>query len=128
MSQLIHPFWPVSRKALSVAGVALLLAGAEFLWTQHDAVRNTTLWTQRIVVRADTMTPGADRTVEEKLDGSGGSFDLKAGDDCLYVDNSAWSYQDLAGHSTMALVFCPARGAGWASRDFLEANRAQGRP
>lgn len=127
MSQAIHPLWPVSLKTLTVAGIAFLLAGAEVVWTQHDSIRTGTLWTQRIVVRGDTMTPGAHRTVQEKVDGSGGSFELKAGDDCLYVDNSAWSYQDPTSNKMLVPVFCPARGAGWAALDFLEGNRVQGR-
>jgi hypothetical protein len=127
MSQAVHPFWPVSRNTLSVAAIAILLAGAEIVWTQHDSLKNTTLWTHRIVVRSEMMTPGAHRTVVEKLDGTGGSFELKAGDDCLYVDNSAWSYQGPDSSTTMVPVFCPSRGAGWAALDFLEGNRVQGR-
>jgi hypothetical protein len=115
MSQVVHPFWPVSRNTLSVAAIAILLAGAEIVWTH------------RVVVRAESMTPAAHRTVVENLDGTGGSFELKAGDDCLYVDNSAWSYEGPASSSTMVPVFCPSRGAGWAALDFLEANRVPGR-
>jgi hypothetical protein len=127
MSQVIHPLWPVSVKTLSVAGIALFLAGAEVLWTQHDSLRTATLWTHRVVVRAETVTPRAHRTVQEKLDGSGGSFELKAGDDCLYVDNGVWSSQDSASGSMLVPVFCPARGAGWAALDFLEGNQVPAR-
>ena len=123
MSQVTHPLWPVSQRTLTVAGVALFLAGAEALWAQHDSPRTATLWTQRVVVRGETVTPGAHRTVEEKLDGTGGSFELKAGDDCLYVDNAVWSYHDSASNTMLVPVFCPARGAGWAALDFLEGNR-----
>lgn len=123
MSQVIHPLWPVSLRGLTVAGVALFLAGAEALWTQHDSLKTATLWTQRVVVRGETVTPGAHRTVQEKLDGSGASFELKAGDDCLYVDNGVWSYHDSASNTMLVPVFCPARGAGWAALDFLEGNR-----
>lgn len=127
MSQVIHPLWPVSARSLTVGGLALLLAVAEFAWTRHDSIHTAALWTQRIVVRQDTVKPGAHRTVQQKPDGSAGSFELSAGDDCLYVDNSAWSYQDPASNATLVPVFCPARGAGWAALDFLEGNRVSGR-
>jgi hypothetical protein len=123
MLQVIHPLSSRSLKTFTVAVVAFFLAGAEALWTQHDPVRTAPLWTQRVVVRRETITPGAHQTVHDQMDGSGGSFELKAGDDCLYLDNSVWSYHDPASDVMLVPVFCPARGAGWAALDFLEENR-----
>jgi hypothetical protein len=67
-------------------------------------------------------SPAPEHSAFKALIAVGVSFSLKAGDDCLYLDGPDWMNRDASNGETLVPVFCPARGAGWASLDFLKQN------
>ena len=47
------------------------------------------------------------------------SFSLKAGDDCVYIDDAKGASRGSNTGTALVPVFCPARGAGWTSLSLL---------
>lgn len=110
--------------ALIVFGLAALIVCAETGWRHQGPPRGSSLWTHRVVIRAGLDAADARRFVHKEAGDRAGGFAPAAGDDCLYLDDSAWVWHEPVTGDVLVPVFCPAHGAGWASLDFLAKNRA----
>lgn len=104
-----------SQKSLWVVGIAILLVCVEAGWKTQST--KETGAARHVVIPNDAKAP--DYVVYRAVDDHTVSFSLKAGDDCVYVDDTKSASRD--GHAGTALVpvFCPARGAGWTSLSLL---------
>ena len=106
-----------SQKSLWVVGIAILLVCIEAGWKTQSTKETGAAAARHVVIPNDAKAP--DYVVYRAVDDHTVSFSLKAGDDCLFVDDAKSSSRD--GHTGTALVpvFCPARGAGWTSLSLL---------
>jgi hypothetical protein len=109
-------------KALIAVGVAIILIGVEAKWHHHDSVWTGSLAGQRALIHRESIQDPSRPVVYRDSNQQSVSFSLKAGDDCLYLDGPDWMNRDAGDGETLVPVFCPARGAGWASLDFLKQN------
>ena len=105
-----------SQKSLWVVGIAILLVCVEAGW-KTQSTKESGAAARHVVIPNDAKAP--DYVVYRAVDDHTVSFSLKAGDDCVFVDDAKSSGRD--GHTGTALVpvFCPARGAGWTSLSLL---------
>ena len=105
-----------SQKSLWVVGIAILLVCVEAGW-KTQSTKESAAAARHVVIPNDAKAP--DYVVYRAVDDHTVSFSLKAGDDCVFVDDAKSSSRD--GHTGTALVpvFCPARGAGWTSLSLL---------
>ena len=105
-----------SQKSLWVVGIAILLVCVEAGW-KTQSTKESAAAARHVVIPNDAKAP--DYVVYRAVDDQTVSFSLKAGDDCLFVDDAESPGRD--GHTGTALVpvFCPARGAGWTSLSLL---------
>jgi hypothetical protein len=122
MSQVSSPPEHSSLKALMAIGVAIILIGLEAKWHHHDSVWTGSLAAQRALIHPGSIKDRSHPVVYRDSNQQSVSFSLKAGDDCLYLDGPDWMSRDAGDGEALVPVFCPARGAGWASLDFLKQN------
>jgi hypothetical protein len=105
------------QKTLWVVGIAILLVCVEASWKSHSTNQTSAPAARHVVISKDERAP--DHAVYRAVDDHTVSFSLKAGDNCVYIDDVDSTSQDSNTGSPLVPVFCPARGAGWASLSFL---------
>ena len=114
----------LSQKSLWVVGIAILLVCVEASWKTQSTKESVAAAARHVVIPNDARAP--DYVVYRAVDDRTVSFSLKAGDDCVYIDNA--DSVSRAGNAGTALVpvFCPARGAGWTSLNLLTRSEPPG--
>jgi hypothetical protein len=119
MSHVSQSHESASRKTLWVVGVAILLVCVEASWKNHspDQTGTRAPAARHVVISNDQRAP--DHAVYRAADDHTVSFSLKAGDSCVYIDDADSTSHDSNTGSPLVPVFCPARGAGWASLSYL---------
>jgi hypothetical protein len=105
-----------SQKSLWVVGIAILLVCIEASW-KSQLTQETGAAARHVVIPNDARAP--DYVVYRAVDDHTVSFSLKAGDDCVYVDDTKSVSRDGSTGTALVPVFCPARGAGWTSLSLL---------
>lgn len=105
-----------SQKSLWVVGIAILLVFAEASWTKHQAGEGASA-ARHVVIPTDAKE--SDYVVYRAVNDHSVFFSLKAGDDCVYVDDADNVSRDGTTGGPLVPVFCPARGAGWTSLSLL---------
>jgi hypothetical protein len=105
-----------SQKSLWVVGIAILLVCIEASW-KTQSTKETGAAARHVVISNDARAP--DYVVYRAVDDHTVSFSLKAGDDCVYVDDAKSVSRDTDSGTALVPVFCPARGAGWTSLSLL---------
>ena len=104
-----------SQKSLWVVGIAILLVCIEASWKTQST--KETGAARHVVIPNDARAP--DYVVYRTVDDRTVSFSLKAGDDCVYVDDAKSVSREGNTGTALVPVFCPARGAGWTSLSLL---------
>ena len=106
-----------SQKSLWVVGIAILLVCIEVSWKTQSTRETGAAAARHVVISNDARAP--DYVVYRAVDDHTVSFSLKAGDDCVYVDDAKSVSRDGNTGTALVPVFCPARGAGWTSLSLL---------
>jgi hypothetical protein len=106
-----------SQKSLwVVVGFAILLVCIEASW-KTQSTKVTGAAARHVVISNDASA--SDYVVYRAVDDHTLSFSLKAGDDCVYIDDADSVSRDGDTGTAFVPVFCPARGAGWTSLSLL---------
>jgi hypothetical protein len=106
-----------SQKSLWVVGIAILLVCIEASWKTESTKETSAAAARHVVIPNDARGP--DYVVYRAVDDRTVSFSLKAGDDCVYIDDADSVSRDGNTGTALVPVFCPARGAGWTSLSLL---------
>ena len=114
----------LSQKSLWVVGIAILLVCVEASRKSQSTKESVAAAARHVAIPNNARAP--DYVVYRAVDDRTVSFSLKAGDDCVYIDNA--DSVSRAGNAGTALVpvFCPARGAGWTSLNLLTRSEPPG--
>ena len=105
------------QRTVSVVVIAILLIFIEASWKSHSTNPASTAAARHVVISNDARAPGY--VVYRAVDDHTVSFSLKAGDDCVYVDDAKSVSREGNTGTALVPVFCPARGAGWTSLSLL---------
>jgi hypothetical protein len=117
MSHVSPPPESLSQKSLWVVGIAILLVCIEASWKTQSTKETGAAAARHVVIPNDASAP--DYVVYRAVGDHTVSFSLKAGDDCVYIDDSEGVSRDGNSATALVPVFCSARGAGWTSLSLL---------
>ncbi|MFT4438053.1 hypothetical protein ACMX25_32410 [Caballeronia sp. 15715] len=113
----------LSQKTLWVLGVAILLVCIETSWKPASTRDTAAAAAHHVVIPNDARAP--DYVVYRAVDDRTVSFSLKAGDDCVFVDDAKSVSREGNTGTALVPVFCPSRGAGWTSLNLLKRNEPE---